>query len=293
MEQRVPNYTTLLPEVYADPEVLALCAEGDRKRASQTYHDLTHFTLVRDVAVSLATMIEDLVPGMLPKHTREVIIPVAGFLHDIGGGIDPDDHARVGAQWSRKYLRKKGFTKSDIHEISRVIACHRSEVVLKARSFSRKNLADAAWAIVVIADKAVGDEERVRPEPAAELARLRAEHKIHEWTGSVHDQVNFAIKSADLVLDGRGKGATDPGVIVLKLRMDEEVATPEQVYQLYGRRFHACGKAAQYLGFVFRLEFNGERYFFDKKSQGWQRVETIHATMPDPVEITPDEGDTK
>lgn len=285
MEQQVPDYNTLVPKVYTDPEVLALCAEGDRKRASQTYHDLTHFTLVRDVAVSLATSIDNLVPGLLSQHTREVIIPVAGFLHDVGGGIDPDDHARVGAQWSRKYLKKLGFTRDDIREISRVIACHRSEVVLKPRSFSRRNFADAAWAIVVIADKAVGDEERVRPGPAAELARLRNEHRMSEWTGSEHDQVNFAIKSADLVLDGRGKGATDPGVIVLKLRLDEEVASPEQVYKLYGRRFHACGKAAQYLGFVFRLEFNGERYYYDKKAQGWKRVETIHATMPEtPVE---------
>ncbi len=281
MEQQVPDYNTLIPAIYEDPEVIALCAEGDRKRASQTYHDLTHFTLVRDVAVSLAYSINNLIPGMLSKHILEVIVPVSAFLHDIGGGINPDDHARVGAQWSRKYLKKRGFTKDDIREISRVIACHRSEVVLKPRSFSRRNFADAAWAIVVIADKAVGDEERVRPGPAAELARLRDEHKMSEWKGSEHDQVNFAIKSADLVLDGRGKGATDPGVIVLKLRLDEEVASPEQVYKLYSRRFHACGKAAQYLGFVFRLEFNGERYFYDKKSQGWKRVETIHATMPE------------
>lgn len=286
MNHAVPDYKTLIPAIYEDPEVLALCAEGDRKRASQTYHDLNHFTLVRDVAVSLASSIHAIMPEMLPQHTRDVIIPVAGFLHDIGGGIDPDDHARAGANWARKYLKKLGFTPDDVREISRVIACHRSEVVLKARSFSRRNFADAAWAIVVIADKAVGDEERVRPEPALELARLRKEGKMSEWTGSVHDQVNFAIKSADLVLDGRGKGATDPGVIVLKLRMDEDVASPEQVYNLYGRRFHACGKAAQYLGFVFRLEFNGERYYYDKRAQGWKRVETIHATMPD-LEPTP------
>ncbi len=281
MEQPQPDYKTLVPQVYNDPEVLALCEEGDRKRASQTYHDLNHFTLVRDVAISLAASIERLIPGMLTAHTRDVIIPVAGYLHDIGGGIDPDNHATAGAKWTRKYLKKLGFSKSDITEISRIVACHRSEVVLKARSFSRRDFADAAWAIVVIADKAVGDEERVRPGPAAELARLRDAHKIHEWKGSEHDQVNYAIKSADLVIDGRGKGATDPGVMVLKLRMDEEIATPEQVYNLYGRRFHACGKAAQYLGFVFRLEFNGERYYYDKPSQGWKRIETIHATMPE------------
>jgi prolyl oligopeptidase len=281
VEQQVPDYKTLIPQVYSDSEVMALCAEGDRKRASQTYHDLTHFILVRDVAISLASSIDALIPGMLTQHVREVIIPIAAFLHDIGGGIDPDDHARVGAQWARKYLKKLGFARDDIREISRAIACHRSEVVLKPRSFSRKNFADAAWAIVVIADKAVGDEERVRPGPAAELARLREDRKMSEWTGTEHVQVNFAIKSADLVLDGRSKGATDPGFIVLKLRLDEEVASPEQVCKLYGRRFHACGKAAQYLGFVFRLEFNGERYFYDKKSQEWKRVETIHATMPE------------
>lgn len=281
MEKPQPDYKTLVPQIYLDAEVLNLCAEGDRKRASQTYHDLTHFTLVRDVATSLAATIDEHIPGMISTHTREVIIPVAAYLHDIGGGINPDDHARAGAKWTRKYLKQLGFAPDDIKEISRVVACHRSEVVLRQRSFNRKHYQDAAWAIVVIADKAVGDEERVRPGPASELARLRAENKIHEWTGSVHDQVNYAIKSADLVVDGRGKGASDPGVIVLKLRMDENVASPEQVYKLYGKRFHACGKAAQYLGFVFRLEFNGERYFYDKPSKEWKRVETIHATMPE------------
>lgn len=280
MEQ-TPDYKTLVPQIYSDPVVQDLCAEGDRKRSSQTYHDLTHFKLVRDVANSLAATINESVPGMLTAHVRDVIIPVAAYLHDIGGGINPDDHARVGAQWTRKYLKKLGFAANDIREISRVVACHRSEVVLKPRSFNRKNFADAPWAIVVIADKAVGDEERVRPGPAAELTRLRSQNKMHEWKGSEHDQVNFAIKSADLVVDGRGKGATDPGVIVLKLRIDEEVAKPELIYRLYGKRFHACGKAAQYLGFVFRLEFNGERYYFDKKLKDWAKVETIHATMPD------------
>lgn len=276
-----PNYKNLVPRVYEDPEVLALCDEGDRKRASQTKHDRNHLVLVRDVAVSLTAEIDRLLPGKLSSHVRKVIIPVAAFLHDIGGGIDPDNHASAGAKWSRSYLKRLGFDKETVNHIARIVACHRSEVVLKPKSFRRANFVDAAWAIVVIADKAVGDEDRVRPGPAKELTRLRDEHRMHEWTGSEHDQVNFAIKSAELVLDGRGAGAPDPGAIVLKLRIDEQVSTPEQVYHLYGKRFHACGKAAQYLGFLFRLEFNGERYFYDKPSKDWKRVDTINATMPE------------
>lgn len=261
-----------ISKLFEDPVILALYASGDENRKHQTKHDLNHVLLVLDVANKLAAAILALFPGMMSEHVLNVIIPLAAFLHDIGGGIDADNHAEAGARWVRMYLKKLGFDRKTVTEIYRIIAGHRSEVVLGANSFKRPDFADAAWAIVVIADKAVGDEERVRPEPAAELARLREAHKMSEFQGSAHDQVTFAIKSSDLVVDGRE--------IVLKLRIDGEVASPEQIYTLYGKRFHGCGKAALYLGFVFRLEFNGVRFYYDEGLQSWRPFRTISATMP-------------
>lgn len=268
------NYNDI-SKLFEDVVILALYASGDQNRSHQTKHDITHVRLVMDVAIKLAAAIHALYPNMMSEHVQKVIIPLAAFLHDIGGGIDADNHAEAGAIWAREYLLKLGFDDATVTEICRIIAGHRSEVALGTDSFKRPDFADAAYAIVVIADKAVGDEERVRPEPAAELARLREAGKMSEFQGSDHDRVTYSIKSSDLVVDG--------SEIVLKLRIDEEVAAPELIYSLYGKRFHGCGKAAQYLGFAFRLEFNGVRFYYDEGLQSWQPFRTISATMPEDV----------
>jgi hypothetical protein len=271
-------YKVLVQKVFDDPEVIALCEEGDRRRSHQTHHDLRHLQLVRDVAVSLAKQIEAICPNTFTQHQIEVIIATAAYLHDIGSGIDPDNHAAAGALWARKYLHRIGYLKPDIQEICRIIACHRSEVVLKEdRSFRKADLGDACWAVVVIADKAVGDESRVRGKAFKTLTELSQQDRMCEWPGNDHDRINFAIKKSELVVDGLGND--DPGAIILKLRMDERVAKAEEVCTLYGARFHACGKGAQYLGFLFRIEFNGERYYYDKTAAAWRPVDAIDATM--------------
>jgi hypothetical protein len=129
---------------------------------------------------------------------------------------------------------------------------------------------------VVIADKCVGDEDRVRPGRAAALRVLRFFRLAQQWTGSPHDRVNFAIKEAGITVDGNEDLiGHDAGVIVLKLRIDEHVSNPRDIYELYGDRFHACGRAAVYLGFLFRLEFNGVRYLYSEEDQTWLPVRSI------------------
>ncbi len=268
----------LLSHAYKDPALLGLYAEGDKLSNSQTKHDVNHAYEVRDVAIELTREINALIPGAMNRWTREIIIPFAAFLHDIGRAINVDNHAQAGAKWARPYLTKLGFDSATVRQITQIIACHRSSIVLKPTAFRKPNFQDAAWAIVVIADKAVGDEDRVRPEPLKELRKLRKENRVSEWTGSPHDRVNYAIKSSELIVDGRGHGSLDPGAIVLKLRIDPLVCDPSDIYTLYGDRFHACGRAAQYLGFLFRLEFNGVRYSYDKGQKTWVPVTTIKVT---------------
>lgn len=261
----------LVKACYVDPELLGLYDQGDKLSRSQTKHDVNHAFLVRDVAIKLTRMLAERgVPGpdALDEETVSVVIPLAAFLHDIGRAIDVDDHALAGARYLNAYLKKLNMPKHIIQRVCKVIACHRSEVVLK-RDFD-----DLAWAIVVIADKAVGDEDRVRPRRAFALRTMRFFGLADRWPGSPHDRINFAIKSANLIVDGND-ATDDPGEIVLKLRIDEAVADPKDIYELYGKRFHACGRAAQYLGYRFRLEFNGERYQYDKLSKTWVPVESI------------------
>ncbi len=261
--------------VFKDPVVRQLYAQGDELSASQTKHDEGHAFQVLEVGTALTAEIHRRAPHIFDRYTREIIIPLALFLHDVGRAIDVDNHASAGALWAKGYLTKLGFDKTTVNRICKIIACHRSAQVLKPSSFRAANYKDAAWAIVVIADKAVGDEDRVRPEPLKELKMLRKKRRIREFAGSVHDLVNYAIKGSALVVDGRERSPSDPGAIVLKLRIDKLVCQPVDIYSLYRDRLHACGKAAQYLGFLFRLEFNGVRYAFSKELQEWTPVTTI------------------
>lgn len=250
---------------FADPEISELYAAGDKLSQNQTKHDIDHACQVRDLAERMALGVNARKRGFLDEWTREVVIPLAAYLHDIGRAIDVAEHASAGAKWTKNYLSRLRLPDDTetlpvqvINRIARIVACHRSQIVL-SREFN-----DPAWAIVVLADKCVGDEERVRPGRAAILSVLRFFRAtwIPLRKGGVHDRANFAIKKADVKFRARE--------IRLQLTIDTAVCDARLIYSLYSERFQACTKAAEYLGFIFRLDFNGETYAMS--NDGWHRV---------------------
>jgi uncharacterized protein len=263
--------------LYTDPKVLDLYDKGDKVSKSQTKHDIAHAFSVLKVAEYLTGEICALFPNKLDEETRQVVIPAAAFLHDIGRAINVDDHAGAGAKITRELLEPTGLDLEVIKRIQRIVALHRSASVLKMK------FNDPAWAIVVIADKCVGDEDRVRPGKAAILRALRLVRLAHRnwWDNAEHDRVNFAIKAPELLVDS--DDATDAGhagAIVLKLTLDEVVAPATELLTLYADRFHSCGRAAKYLGFVFRIEINGVRWAFDTEKNMWRPVRGFSVPLP-------------
>lgn len=257
----------LVERCLADPEIKRLYAAGDKLSSHQTKHDLQHAMEVVKLSLQLVTLIRSSGKIELSDWDEYVVIPLAAFLHDIGRAIDVDDHAAVGAKWAKEYLSRltlegdsEALPLEVINKICRIVACHRSSTVLKATNM------DPSWAVVVIADKCVGDEERVRPIRALVLQFLTMFRLswIPLRKGGVHDRVNFAIKHVEI--------ASDADDLVLKLKIDSRVCAPSLVYQTYTDRFQACSKAATFLGFNFRLEFNGVR--FGLVGETWKEVET-------------------
>jgi len=252
---------------YVDPEIDRLYAAGDKLSSHQTKHDLDHARQVRDLAAKISGGVNARKPGALDEWTTDVVIPLAAYLHDIGRAIDVDEHANAGAKWSKDYLSRLRLDADDaetlpvavVNRIARIVACHRSSIVLKM-PFN-----DPAWAIVVLADKCVGDEERVRPVRATILSVLRLFRAtwIPLRKGGVHDRANFAIKKSDV--------SFADGEICLDLTIDTRVCQAKLIYELYTDRFQACVKAADYLGYAFRLVFNGERFAFSP-DRGWVQV---------------------
>ncbi|MBY0551553.1 MAG: HD domain-containing protein [Candidatus Obscuribacterales bacterium] len=242
-----------------DSELEALYAAGDKLSSHQTKHDLSHALAVLQTARQLVTILTNR-GYRLTEWETDVIIPLAAFLHDVGRAIDVKNHAEAGANFALHYLRKltvdgnsnQTLPEEVIKRICKIIACHRSEKVLTA------TVDDPAWAIVVIADKCVGDEERVRPIRARVLGFLTFFRLswIPLRKGGVHDRVNFAIKEAKLV------GEEDTDNLVLQLTVDERVCRPQLVFETYADRFRACAKAADFLGCRFLLKFNDRTFKF-------------------------------
>lgn len=260
----------------SNPQLLSLYEEGDQMSRSQTKHDIGHAIAVHELAMSLLREFEALHPEELDEWTTKVIIPLAAFLHDIGRAVDIDNHAVAGAAITNVYLRRLRLPREIIRRICRIIALHRSQQVLKME------FDDPGWAFVVIADKCVGDEDRVRRTQANILRVLRFFRVARRnwWRDAEHQRVNFAIKQAHLIVDSNQDMLVPEtpinrlgNAIVLRIALDEKVAPAKEVMTLYGNRFHACGRASQYLGLVFRLEFNGVRYMYDKGKCGWRPVQ--------------------
>ena len=258
----------LVSACLSDPVIERLYEEGDELSRHQTKHDIDDANQVMELANKVTAELHNRFPDLLDDWTREVVIPLAAFLHDIGRAINVEDHAKAGAKWSLNYLKELRLSEDDseglpmdvIKRICRIVACHRSSAVHKL------DFNDPAWAIVVIADKCVGDEERVRPFRAFVLSLLTPLGLtwIPLRKGGIHDRANYAIKHADLVFD--------ENELILKIDMDKRVCSPSLVYKLYGERFNACLKAARYLGLQFRLEFNGELYTYCTRKNTWVPV---------------------
>ena len=276
----------VIRSLYDDREILDLYAAGDKLSSGQTKHDIGHAFSVLSTAEYLTGEIHKRFPESLDEETRQVVIPAGAFLHDIGRAIDVADHAGAGARVTKTLLEPRGIDSEVVKRIQRIVALHRSSAVLKMK------FNDPAWAIVVIADKCVGDEDRVRPNRAAFLrvARLFRVAKINWWENAEHDRVNFAIKMSNLLVDSDDSPSDKhAGAIVLKLTLDEVVAPATELLSLYADRFHSCGRAAKYLGFLFRIEINGVRWFFDDDQNRWRPIRGFSVPLPSTIMHKPEE----
>lgn len=243
----------LVAFIFAHQLVAETAKKGDMLSSNQTDHGMTHFLEVVRLASVLTDKFNLQRPGTFSQWESAVTIPLAALLHDIGRAINVDEHDKAGAKWSRDFLRNltlPGDTETlpwtEVKRISKIVACHRSNVVLK-RPFD-----DACWAVVVLADKFAGDEERVRPVRAAILSVLTALRLsfIPLRKGGIHDRVNFAIKNSEPFVQG--------DELVLRLNVDRRVCEATLILDLYADRYQACHLAAAFLGLKFRLELVSE-----------------------------------
>jgi putative nucleotidyltransferase with HDIG domain len=208
-----------------DPEVREYIRLSDEAMAAIGYteHGLRHVTQVaKSAGKILATL----------GHPEEEVelARAAGLLHDIGNVIARDNHEQSGALLAHPIVLRLGFTPRQAGMVMGAVGSH------EQIGFPPISAINAA---VTIGDKADVHRSRVRD--------------YHEELEDIHDDVNYACVESELTVDG------EESVITLELKIDTEIASVMEYFQIFTERMMMSREAASYLGCEFHLIINGTK----------------------------------
>ncbi len=212
-------------DIIKNEEVLAYIRKGNEKLGMLGYTD--HSEVHTAIVAKHAAMI--LKQFGYPEHDIE-LAKIAGFMHDIGNAVNRSHHAEYGAILAVQILEKAGMGLEDRVEVMSVIGNHDE---------STGGAYDAISAALIIADKTDVRRNRVRNTDLASF--------------DIHDRVNYAVTEAKLKLN------TEKSVISLNLKIDENICTMYEYFDIFLGRMMMCRKAAEILGARFKLTANGSK----------------------------------
>ncbi|EEC56450.1 HD domain-containing protein [[Bacteroides] pectinophilus] len=212
-------------EIIKNEEVLAYIRKGNEKLGMLGYTDPSevHTAIVAKHAAMILKQFG------YPEHDIE-LAKIAGFMHDIGNAVNRSHHAEYGAILAVQILEKAGMSLEDRVEVMSVIGNHDE---------STGGAYDAISAALIIADKTDVRRNRVRNTDLASF--------------DIHDRVNYAVTEAKLKLN------TEKSVISLNLKIDENICTMYEYFDIFLGRMMMCRKAAEILGARFKLTANGSK----------------------------------
>ncbi|HEY9792920.1 MAG TPA: hypothetical protein V6D22_21140, partial [Candidatus Obscuribacterales bacterium] len=256
-----------LNSIISSSDTKELYKQADIMSAALTKHGEPHALGVMEFGQSLAVEIESHFPGTFTQEELDFSIPAACYGHDIGrshapdivNGKQKDRHEIWGSRIFKRLMSSAGIPVINQAPVCYAIVNHRANGVLGRNACDPKETKDPrhdmkrrTLAITVLADKCVGDAERVRFREALWIRTLRL-LGISRWyfnkratEDNKNDFANFAIKSAEIMVDpnDNGNDRRYRGAIVLKLAMDPKVCTIEQIFTVdwFEDAYHCCGK---------------------------------------------------
>ncbi|MGZ8634112.1 MAG: HD domain-containing protein [Solirubrobacteraceae bacterium] len=177
-ERRVHPVT--LDEVRADHEVLVFVRKADENLGvlGYTEHGLRHCGVVADVAENVLLRLG------YPSRTAE-LTAIAGYLHDVGNGINRLDHGIAAALLSQHVLERLGMGADEYAEVMCAIGNHEEEYGEAVSPLA---------AAVILGDKSDVHRSRVRV--------------IDPETDDIHDRVNMATTRSALVVNDEARKIT-------------------------------------------------------------------------------------
>jgi len=212
-----------LQTVREDDEVKALIHYANQylRALGYTEHGPRHAGLVAETARNILLQFDH------PERLGE-LAAVAGYLHDIGNSIHREHHAQSGSVIALRILARLGLPPEEAAVIANAIGNHEEE-----RGYATSPISAA----LNIADKADVHRSRVQAEGFNNF--------------DIHDRVNYATTSSQVVVDAPGK------TISLELTIDTGFAQVIEYFMIFLDRMVMVKQAAEFLGCHFRLVING------------------------------------
>ena len=214
-----------LEDVKNNPEdqELVIRAQKQLNALGYTEHSQRHVSIVSSRAGRiLKTLGYD-------KHRIE-LAQIAGYLHDIGNGVNRVDHAHTGAILAYNILKDMGMNVKDRTEIMSAIGNHDETTGTAVSDIS---------AALILADKSDVHRDRVVNQNMA--------------TFDIHDRVNFAVTQANLEIDNVDKK------VILDLTIDTKICPVLDYFEIFMDRTMMSKYAAKYLQIWFELIINNTR----------------------------------
>jgi metal-dependent HD superfamily phosphatase/phosphodiesterase len=206
-----------------DGEVKALIDYANQylRALGFTEHGTRHATLVGVTAREILRQFDH------PDRLCD-LAAVAGYLHDIGNAIHREGHAQSGSLIALRVLSRLGLSLEECAIVANAIGNHEEE-----RGYATTPVSAA----LNIADKSDVHRSRVQA--------------VGFENFDIHDRVNYATTSSQVVVDAPGK------TISLELTIDTGFAQVIEYFEIFLDRMVMVKQAAEFLGCHFRLVING------------------------------------
>lgn len=223
LRQRKKNMT--YKEIKKNEEVLAYLKKGNDNLGTMgfTDHSDAHCAMVAERAAMILKKFG------YSDHDIE-LVKIAGFMHDMGNAINRHAHAEYGALLASQILEKTDLPITDRAIIVSAIGNHDE---------STGGAVDPISAALIIADKTDVRRNRVRQKEMASF--------------DIHDRVNYAVTEAKLKVNEEKK------VITLNLKIDENICSMLEYFEIFLQRMLMCRRACEMLGAKFKMTANGSK----------------------------------
>lgn len=212
-------------EVRENKEIAVYIRMADKTMESMrfTEHSFAHVVKCAEVCRYILTELG------YDERTVE-LAQIAAYMHDIGNVINRIDHAQSGAVMAFRLLEKMGMEAEEISRIITAIGNHDEKTAFPVNEIA---------AALILADKTDVRRSRVRLEEVATISE------------DIHDRVNYAVESADFVLDKEKKA------FVLSIEVDETISSIAEYFEIFHDRMQLCRRAAKHFGYGFEVNMDG------------------------------------